>query len=242
MAHRCLTSPGTPDLWTRFGWLQGSTRNGMKWSALTLPEITHSRGCYLKFAVLLVQRVCSPRRSNTKDPRLCALVAYIAGDTSCHQPMGAGHMTVLQLHGPMGFHVLQWCHPMLACVKRTSYCTRIITLYGARKVDSGPHTYFFRAGGACPLGTPRIRYCHQAFNLIVKLLAGWGVHPFLPKMSPISCIFLENLAKLDVGNPEGRPLSYRFNPESASARASLFLSGNSGPLMIQCISKLYITS
>ena len=49
-------------------------------------------------------------------------------------------MTVLQLRGPMGFCVLQWCHPMLACTKRTSYCTRIITLYGARKVDSGPRT------------------------------------------------------------------------------------------------------
>ena len=40
-------------------------------------------------------------------------VLYIAGDTLCYQPMGAGHMTVLQLHGLMGFHVLQWCHPML---------------------------------------------------------------------------------------------------------------------------------
>ena len=73
-----------------------------------------------------------------RDSGHCALEAYIAGDTSHHQPMGAGHMTVLQLHGPMGFRVLQWCHPMLACAKRTSYCTRITTLYGARKVDSGP--------------------------------------------------------------------------------------------------------
>ena len=44
--------------------------------------------------------------------------------------MGVGHVTVLQLRGPMGLRVLQWCHPMLACAKRTSYCTRIITLYG----------------------------------------------------------------------------------------------------------------
>ena len=29
--------------------------------------------------------------------------------------MGAGHVTVLQLCGPMGLRVLQWCHPMLAC-------------------------------------------------------------------------------------------------------------------------------
>ena len=105
---------------------------------LSLLEFSHSRGCYLKFAVLLVQRVCSPKRPKTKDPGLCALVAYIAGDTSRHQPMGVGHVTVLQLCGPMGFHVLQWCHPMLACAKRTSCCTRIITLYGAWKVDSGP--------------------------------------------------------------------------------------------------------
>ena len=47
-------------------------------------------------------------------------------------------MTMPQLHGPMGLCVLQWCHPMLAYIKRTSYCTQMITLYGARKVDSGP--------------------------------------------------------------------------------------------------------
>ena len=69
----------------------------------------------------------------TKNPRLCALVAYIAGGTSHHQPMGVGHMTVLQLRGPMGFRVLQWCHPMLVLAKRTSYCTWMITLYGTRK-------------------------------------------------------------------------------------------------------------
>ena len=133
MAHRCFTLLGAPDLWIRLGWLEGSTRNGMKWGTLTLLETTHSRGCYLKFAVLLVQSVCSPRRPKTKDPGLRALEAYIAGDTLRHQPMGAGHMTVLQSHGPMGLCVLQWCHPMLACAKRTSYCTWIITLYGAGK-------------------------------------------------------------------------------------------------------------
>ena len=68
-----------------------------------------------------------------KDPRSCVRVVYIAGDTLRHQPMGADHMTVLHLRGPMGFRVLQWCHPMLACTERTSCCTRMITLYGARK-------------------------------------------------------------------------------------------------------------
>ena len=48
------------------------------------------------------------------DPRSCVWVVYIAGDTLRHQPMGAGHMMVLQLCGPMAFCVLQWCHPMLA--------------------------------------------------------------------------------------------------------------------------------
>ena len=69
------------------------------------------------------KEVCSPTRPNAKqanelstttDPRSCARVVYIAGDTLRHQPMGAGHMTVLQLRGPMAFHVLQWCRPMLA--------------------------------------------------------------------------------------------------------------------------------
>ena len=69
----------------------------------------------------------------TTDPRSCVRVVYIAGDTLRHQPMGAGHMTVLQLYGPMAFRVLQWCHPMLACSMRTSCCTRMITLYGTRK-------------------------------------------------------------------------------------------------------------
>ena len=67
------------------------------------------------------------------DPRSCVRVVYIAGDTLRHQPMGAGHMMVLQLRGPMAFRVLQWCHPMLASTTRTSCCTRIITLYGTRK-------------------------------------------------------------------------------------------------------------
>ena len=67
------------------------------------------------------------------DPRSCVRVVYIAGDTLRHQPMGAGHMTVLQLRGPMAFRVLQWCHPMLTSTTRTSCCTRMITLYGARK-------------------------------------------------------------------------------------------------------------
>ena len=58
---------------------------------------------------------------------------FIAGDFLRHQPMGTGHMTVLQLCRLMEFRVLQWCHPILASTRRTSCCSRNITLYGTRK-------------------------------------------------------------------------------------------------------------
>ena len=55
------------------------------------------------------------QRTINKEPRvLYPGGIYKAGDTLRHQPMGAGHMTVLQLRGPMAFRVLQWYHPMLA--------------------------------------------------------------------------------------------------------------------------------
>ena len=87
-----------------------------------LLEIPLSRGCCLKCTVLPVQGVCSPTRPNasqanelstTTDPRSCARAVYIAGDTLRHQPMGVGHMTVLQLRGPMACRALQWGRPML---------------------------------------------------------------------------------------------------------------------------------
>ena len=65
--------------------------------------------------------MCSPTRPNarqanelstTTDPRSCARVVYIAGDSLRHQPMGAGHMTVLQLSGPMAFHVPAMVSPI----------------------------------------------------------------------------------------------------------------------------------
>ena len=80
-----------------------------------------SRGCCLQCTVLPVLEGVLPNfelshkePKQETDPRSCARVVYIAGDTLRHQPMGAGHMTVLQFHGPMTFCVLQWCHPMLA--------------------------------------------------------------------------------------------------------------------------------
>ena len=77
---------------------------------------------------MTVLQSCGPMGS-----RVLPRWLFIAGDTLCHQPMGTGHMTVLQLHGLMEFRVPQWCHPMLASTRRTSCCTRIITLYGTRK-------------------------------------------------------------------------------------------------------------
>ena len=59
--------------------------------------------------------VCSPTRPSANkpmnyqqrtNPRSYVRVVYIAGDTLRHQPMGADHMMVLQLRGPMAFHVL----------------------------------------------------------------------------------------------------------------------------------------
>ena len=70
----------------------------------------------------------------TKNPRCCVRVVYMAGDTLCHQPIGAGHMTVLQLHGPMRSRVLPWwlfiagdtlCHQPM----RTGHMT-VLQLHG----------------------------------------------------------------------------------------------------------------
>ena len=71
-------------------------------------------------------------------------MVFIAGDTLRHQPMVAGHMAVPQFRGPITYCVLQWCHPMLTGTqRRTSYSTRMITLYGDHviKLDSGPRNY-----------------------------------------------------------------------------------------------------
>ena len=79
-----------------------------------------SSGCCLQYTVLPVLGGVLPNLElshkelkQQTHPRSCARVVYIAGDTLRHQPMGAGHMTVLQFRGPMTFCVVQWCHPML---------------------------------------------------------------------------------------------------------------------------------
>ena len=85
------------------------------------------------------QRTINKEPTNKQtDPRSCARVVYIAGDSLHHQPMGAGHMTVLQLHGPMAFRVLQWCHPMLASIKEDKLLYPDDHLIWCSKVDSGP--------------------------------------------------------------------------------------------------------
>ena len=126
------------------GWADSKAVHGMECSgARSLYWRSLSAGA-AAWSVLYCQyrEVCSPTPPNAKQanelstknrPWSCVRVVYIAGDTLRHQPMGAGHMTVLQLCGPMAFRVLQWCHPMLAGTKRTSCCTRTITSYGMRK-------------------------------------------------------------------------------------------------------------
>ena len=71
-----------------------------------LPEVyrTASTGR----CVHLLDRVLTSQRTINKEPRSCVRVVFIAGDTLRQQPIGAGHMTVLQLRGPMGSHVLPW--------------------------------------------------------------------------------------------------------------------------------------
>ena len=49
-------------------------------------------------------------------------------------------MTVLQLHGPMAFRVLQWCHPMPASIKEDKLLFSDDHLIWCPKVDSGPRT------------------------------------------------------------------------------------------------------
>ena len=49
-----------------------------------------------------------PTNYQQRTPYPCVRVVYIAGDTLRHQPMGASHMTMLQLRGPMGSCVLPW--------------------------------------------------------------------------------------------------------------------------------------
>ena len=115
--HQALQTSGR-------GWADSKAVHGMECNGGThaLLEIPLSRGCCLKCTVLPVQGVCSPTRPNanqanelstTTDPRSCARAVYIAGDTLHHQPMGAGHMKVFQLRGPIACHVLQWGRPML---------------------------------------------------------------------------------------------------------------------------------
>ena len=111
--------------------------------ARTTGGLSLSRGCCLQCSVLLALGGVLPNlelelsHKETKqqtDPRSCARVVYIAGDTLCHQPMGMGHMTVLQFRGPITFCVLQWCHPMLTRTLWSPSCSaRMIALYGDRK-------------------------------------------------------------------------------------------------------------
>ena len=101
--HGYRTSPGAPDLRVGVGL---TPRQYTEWNVAgrarstgdpsqqgLLPEVyrTASTGwcTHLRDRVLNKPTNYQPRT----DPRFCAWVVYIAGDTLRHQPMGAGHMT-----------------------------------------------------------------------------------------------------------------------------------------------------
>ena len=126
------------------GWADSKAVHGMECRGgrtRSTGGLSLSRGCCLQCTVLpalggvLPQAHTNSQRTKQQtDPRSCARVVYIAGDTLHHQPMGMGHMTVLQFRGPITFCVLQWYHPMLTrTLWRTSCSTRMIALYGVRK-------------------------------------------------------------------------------------------------------------
>ena len=79
-----------------------------------------------------------------KNPGSCALVVYIAGDTLHHQPMGAGHMTMLQSHGhaPVTWAYGIPCHamvsPNVSLHKEDKLLYPDHHLIWYAKVDSGP--------------------------------------------------------------------------------------------------------
>ena len=74
----------------------------------------------------------------------CALEAYIAGDTLHHQPNGSRSRDYAPVTWAYGAPCPAMVSPNAGLHKEDKLCTRIITLYGARKVDSGPRTKKFR--------------------------------------------------------------------------------------------------
>ena len=145
----CSRPPGevglTPRQYTEWNVVGRAHSTGDPSQQGLLPVVYHTastgRCAHLHDRVLTSQRAIHKEPTNKQqDPRSCARVVYIAGDSLRHQPMGAGHMTVLQLHGPMAFRVLQWCHPMLASIKEDKLLYPDDHLIWCSKVDSGPRT------------------------------------------------------------------------------------------------------
>ena len=113
-----------------------STGGPSQWGLL--PEVYHTASTG-RCAHLHSRMLNKPTNYQQRtDPRSCARVVYIAGDTLRHQPMGAGHMMVLQLCGPMVFRVLQWGLPMPAQHNEDKLLYPDDHLIWCPKVDSGP--------------------------------------------------------------------------------------------------------
>ena len=104
------------------GWADSKAVHGMECigGALTLLEVPLSRGCCLKCTVLpvlggvltydrMLSELWNQEPNKTRTPRPRALVVYIADDALHHQPMGAGHMTVLVMQA-YWIRILPWCY------------------------------------------------------------------------------------------------------------------------------------
>ena len=68
-----------------------------------------------------------------------ALVLYLAGDALRQQPMGSRSHDCSSYVGSGEFRVLQWCHPMPACIGDYRLWHPDDHLIWCPKVDSGPH-------------------------------------------------------------------------------------------------------
>ena len=145
---RCSRSPGevglTPRQYTEWNVVGRACSTGDPSQQGLLLEVYHTASTG-RCAHLYYRMLNKPTNyQQTTDPRSCARVVYIAGDTLRHQPMGAGHMTVLHLCGPMAFRVLQWCHPMLAEHNEDKLLYPDDHLIWCSKVDSGPRISYHR--------------------------------------------------------------------------------------------------
>ena len=144
--HRYRSSPGAPDLWQ--GWADSKAVHKI-WNvagcARSTGDFPLSRGCCRKCTVLQSTRRCAHPHDlmlnkpllnyqQQQTPGSCARVVYIAGDTLHHQPLWSRSHDCAPVTWAIWHSVS--CNGFtqeLVSTRKTSCCTRMITLYGARK-------------------------------------------------------------------------------------------------------------